>query len=286
MAVLINKPPVRSETVNDLNGRLVNLARVIASDRAPELYERISRTLFCEELFQEIREKYRHDLGASLEPIDLAHGFFVESWMGKNGIAGTRDSNTAFCRRYTSNGGDPSVRFRNAAESIPAWHERLRGVQIYQMDGIELIERVEDKAGTAIYCDPPYLVKGSKYLHEFNDGFMTQVNDHDRLASALTRFKKTRVVVSYYKHPALSNLYQRWTVRDVTQTKSLVSQGRRDAENKVESPEVLILNGPLREGMTCHKEVQLPGPMRTWRYSRRICGCGSGRDECGEGRDI
>lgn len=110
------------------------------------------------------------------------------------------------------------------------------------MDGIELIERIEDKAGTAIYCDPPYLVKGSKYLHDFSDGFMTQANDHDRLATALGRFKKTRVVVSYYKHPALSSLYPEWTVRDVTQTKALVSQGRRDADNKVESPEVLICN--------------------------------------------
>ncbi len=52
----------------------------------------------------------------------------------------------------------------------------------------------------AIYCDPPYLVKGAKYVHDFTD------SQHEDLAKLLRRFKHTRVVVSYYEHPALDEL--------------------------------------------------------------------------------
>jgi DNA adenine methylase len=242
LAVLLSKPAVRSETVNDLHGELINLARVLASDHAEALYDRLNRTLFCEQLFQEIREGSREE-GS---PVDRAYIFFVESWMGRNGVAGTREANTNFCRRYTSNGGDPAVRFQNAAASIPAWHARLRGVQIYNGDGIEIIDRIEDKEGTAIYCDPPYLVKGAQYRHDFADGFMGNANDHERLAVALGRFKKTRVVASYYAHPALKAMYAGWTVKEVFTTKAMVNQGMRGREGVTVAPEVLLLNGPSR----------------------------------------
>lgn len=242
MAVLMQKPVTRSETVNDLHGEIVNLARVLASDKAPDLYDRLMRTSFCEPLFEEVRARRKSN--GTTGVVDSAYCFFVESWMGKNGVAGTRDANTAFCRRFTSNGGDPATRFRNAVDSIPPWHQRLRGVQIYQTDGIRIIERIEDKAGVVIYADPPYLVKGSAYNHDFQDGFMGQNNDHERLAAALGRFKKTRVVVSYYEHPALAAMYPGWTVRNCHMTKAMVSQGKREANNIVVAPEVLLINGP------------------------------------------
>lgn len=159
--------------------------------------------------------------------------------MGLNGVAGTRKSNTSFCRRYTSNGGDPAIRFRSAVDSIPAWHQRLRTVQIYQGDGIELCKRVEDKAGTVIYCDPPYVEKGSAYLHDFES------EDHDRLAETLRRFEKTRVVVSYYEHPRVREMYpeSHWQWIPLSLTKALVSSARRDTEGEVvKAPEVLLVN--------------------------------------------
>lgn len=241
LAVLFAKPESRSETVNDLHGDLVNLARVVASDGAVRLYERLARTTFCEALFHETRERLRG--GGVADPIDAAYCFFVESWMGRNGVAGTRDANAAFCKRYTSNGGDPARRFQNAVESIPAWHHRLRAVQIYSTDGVGLIERIEDKAGTVIYADPPYLVKGAEYRHDFADGFMGVTNDHERLAAALGRFRKTRVVVSYYEHPALASLYRGWTVRPVHTTKAMVNQGMRGSKGVTVAPEVLLING-------------------------------------------
>lgn len=240
LAVLFAKDSCSHETICDLHGEAVNLARVIAGEEAPDLYQRLLRTTFSEPLFHEVRGRLRN--GEYEGDLDRAYCFFVESWMGRNGVAGTRASNTAFCVRFTSNGGDPSVRFAAAVDSIPAWHQRLRGVWILERDAFDVAERIEDKDGTVIYADPPYLVKGAKYVHDFAD------EDHDRLAKILRRFKKTRVLVSYYDDPRLSSLYKGWSKLSLKATKAMVNQGKRDSGGAVEAPEVLLINGPALSG--------------------------------------
>ena len=112
-----------------------------------------------------------------------------------------------------------------------------------------MLERIDDKEGAAIYVDPPYVEKGTTYLHDFG---MTSKRGQDRteaiaahrkLAELLSRFKRARVVVSYYEHELLDELYEGWTKRPLKATKALVSQGRRDQKGSVEAPEVLFING-------------------------------------------
>ncbi len=240
LAVLLAKPQSREETVNDLNGDLVNLARVIASSiDAPELYGRLARTLISEQLQREAREHLRTD--QPLAPIDRAYWYFVEAWQGRNGVAGTRQTNTGFCVRFTSNGGSPATRFRSAVESIPDWHQRLRNVTILSRDAFGILERIEDKAGTVIYADPPYIVKVGKYVHDFTG------EDHSRLAAAVGRFHKTRVIVSYYDHPTLRTIYPEaagFTFVNCATSKNMAQGQRRDTLGKVTAPEILIVNGP------------------------------------------
>lgn len=248
MAVLLAKEPSTFETVNDLHGDLINLARVLACEEsAVDLYSRLSRMLMHEAFFHECAERWkeRGNAPAGDSPnIDRAYDFFVCSWMGRNGVAGTQSYNQGFSVRYTKNGGHAATRFNSCVESIPAWHQRLRKVTILNRDALELIERIEDAVGVVIYCDPPYLVKGARYVHDFADGFMGNRNDHERLAQALQRFRRTRVVVSYYDHPALASLYPDWTLLHTPTVKALVNQGRRDQGGAVEAPEVLLINGP------------------------------------------
>lgn len=266
MAVLFAKPPVQSETVNDLNGDVTNLARVIASSEGPALFERLARTMFAEAMVTDAKAMRRTE---GLSPLDAAYWFFVGSWMGRNGGAGTRESNTAFCVRYTSNGGDPAVRFRSAVASIPAWADRLMGVTVLQRDAMEVIGRIEDKPGTVIYVDPPYFAKGAKYVHDFDDQqFLAfadgrvipihycyelepgqpravQIDAHAYLAKLLNRFQKTRVVLSYYDDQRIADLYpaSKWTVSRLRATKAIVNQGMRDKSGTTDAPEVLIING-------------------------------------------
>jgi DNA adenine methylase len=249
MAVLMAKPPSRTEIVNDLHRDLVNLARCVRdAGLGPELYRRLRRTLCCQETFKAALAAIReHDPAdpAKAPDVERAFDYFVASWQGMNGVAGTSAFNTNFARRFSTSGGDAGARWIGVVRSIPAWRKRLRGVQVFHSDGIELAGKIEDKDGVVIYADPPYLVKGAKYLHDFAEA------DHARLAEALRRFRKTRVVVSYYADPRLQDLYPGWTICAVDVTKNLVNSGKNGDSGATKAPEVLLINGPsLASGAT------------------------------------
>jgi len=241
LSVLLNKPACREETVNDLHGDLVNLARVLAGDDWWELCDRVQRTMFCEDLFTEAKARLAE---SPADEVQRAYDYLVVSWMGLNGVAGTAQTNANLAVRYTSNGGDPAKRWRSVGESLPAWHERLLRVRILRRDAFTLLGRIEDKRGTVIYVDPPYVQKSAKYLFDFGSSEAEQVARHQELARTLGRFRHTRVVVSYYDDPLVRAAYAAWTIVPVEATKGLVSSGRRDQAGAIEAPEVLIVNGP------------------------------------------
>jgi DNA adenine methylase len=279
MAVLFAKEPSQKETVNDLHGDLINLARVLQNeDEAPRLYDRLQSVLFSEDLL----EQARHELGDGGEfpPLGVtkmlperAYWYFLASWMGRNGTAGTERVDYQLAVRWTKSGGSSTVRWRNAVDSIPWWHQRLRNVVIMWRDAFRIIDRFEDCEATAIYVDSPYHAStrtgfgynngaNGRYLHEFDHGhpFEASLLDpaschkcgrlkaehkscHERLAEVLRTYKKARVVVSYYDCPEVRKLYKGWTFVEHTRRKHLHAQNGRGAPTK-EAPEVLIINGP------------------------------------------
>lgn len=252
MAVLLAKPVCVMETVNDLHGDLINLARVIQrKDLGPQLYRRLRRTFMSEQLFQEAAIRY-HTRGYFAETgnldLDRAYDYFMCAWLGRNGVAGTQSYNQGFCVRYTAKGGHAAKRWQSAVNSIPAWRRRLANVTILRRDAFELLERIDDNKDTAIYIDPPYIEKGAKYIHDFEE------KDHVRLAEMLKRFRRAKVIVSYYQHPKLKELYEGWQQRRIEVSKSLVNQGMRDSKGKVKVIEVLLTNQPLQQGLFAVRE--------------------------------
>ncbi|MCC7419834.1 MAG: DNA adenine methylase [Planctomycetaceae bacterium] len=264
MAVLMAKEPSQKETVNDLHGDLINLARVIQSETAAEmLYDRLQKTLFSEDLLECAREKLDGDgdIGRRLDKpyddvcdVERAYWYFLACWMGRNGTAGTARLDYQIAVRWTKGGGSPTVRFRNAVDSLPQWHQRLRNVVILKRDAFKILDRFEDCEATAIYADPPYVDttrskgaikngRGGKYLHEFEHGGGMFGDDHDKLAEILRGYRKARIVVSYYDTERVRELYKGWTIVDHTRQKHLHAQNGRGARPK-EAPEILLINGP------------------------------------------
>lgn len=242
MAVLLAKPESSSETVNDLHGDLTNLARVVRHPvQGPMLYRRLRRTLRCEQLHRwastEISMKqYLEPPDRSYEHVvSRAYDYFLVSWMGRCGTSGTLAKASTFPVRNTPGGGANGKRFVAAVDSIPAWRRRMRCVTITCRDGFTMLEKISDDPKVAIYVDPPYLKKGTKYLHDFEDG------DHVRLAKLLHRFQKARVVVSYYDDEALDALYPGWTKRVIEMTKASGNQGKR-GKSESRAKEVLLKN--------------------------------------------
>lgn len=241
LAVEFAKEPATMEVCIDLHGDATNLAFVLQVESlAVELYGRLARTLMSREIFLRSAQIIRTASAPALDAapdVERAYHYFVVSWFGRNGVAGTSNYNAGFCMRYTKNGGHAGTRFTSAVESIPAWHHRLRSITIVRDDIFAHLPRIEDSDGVVIYIDPPYIVKGARYVHDFD------ADQHARLAGLLQRFRRTRVVVSYYAHPTLDDLYAGWTIRRLKASKAMVNQGMRDKQGTVAAPEVLLING-------------------------------------------
>lgn len=285
MAVLFAKEPSQKETVNDLHGGLVCLARVVADGlAAPQLFNRLQTTMFSEDLLEQAADRLdswemepawllcddRHGENpgyrrADANMLEFAYWYFLACWMGRNGTAGTERLDYQIAVRWTKGGGSPTVRWKNAVDSLPAWHERLRNVVILRRDAFKILNRFEDVAGTAIYVDAPYMREtrsngspksggGGRYLHDFEDkspmgrslfpdACPDDDNKHNLLAGILRSYREARVVVSYYDCPRVRRLYEGWTFIDKTRQKHLHAQNGRGARPK-EAPEILIINGP------------------------------------------
>lgn len=249
-SVLFGKERSTYETVNDLHRDLINLALVVQNpDLGAKLYGMVARTLFHEDLLPEAKERLAVlNSAPSIEiSVEWAYWYLIFSWMGLNGVSGTVLRHTGtFAVRYSGNGGNGATRWASVVDSIPDWHQRLIGVQILSRDAFEILERLDDAPGTAIYCDPPYLTKGAKYVHDFRS------QDHQRLADLLRRFQHSRIVVSYYDDPRLADLYPGWGKLVCDVPKAMGNSGMRDKESKAKTPEVLLVNGDVfgaKEGL-------------------------------------
>ena len=146
MAVLMAKPPVSMETVNDLHRDLINLACVVRDQKmGPRLYRMLRRTLMHEDLFDEsdafMREVERTGIaglpeGLPRKMVERAYNFFVVSWMGRNGCAGQPSNKKGtYCARFTNKGGHAATRWHKAVSSIAAWRRRLAHVTILRQIG-------------------------------------------------------------------------------------------------------------------------------------------------------
>jgi DNA adenine methylase len=271
VAVLLCKPPSRYETLNDLHCDLINLALVIQSPNwGAKLYERLSRALVCDALLAEAEGRLAEPFTRPAIPggswagmetehtCERAYWYFVACWMARNGVAGTAETNYQLAVRWTGGGGSPTVRWRSATESIPAWHQRLQNTVILNRRAEDIIPKFEDAVATAIYIDPPYphetrgarsagtTAHSSRYLHDFGaatDGLFGS-DDHAQLAEMLRAFDRARIVVSTYDCPRMRELYDGWTVIECPTHKHLAAQNTRGSRSRTVAPEILLLNGP------------------------------------------
>jgi site-specific DNA-adenine methylase len=220
---------------NDLHRHIINLARVVRDDTLVEqLVHALGGVLFHpDELAwaqRRCREREQHDRFGDTPDGQWAADYFAACWMGRGGHAGKqREFEQSLSLRWTSSGGDSAVRFRSAIESLRDWHKALRNWSFTCVDAFEFIDKVHDADGHGLYVDAPWPDAGDDYRHTFTR------EQQVRLAEALARFTRTRVVVRYGDHPLIRELYPepRWTWLEQT------SRNQRNGE----TTEVLIVSG-------------------------------------------
>jgi len=196
-SIFFSKPPHSAEVLNDLNGDIVNLFRVLQDKESfEECRHRIMYTPYARAEFARALEMISEPVVSSVS-VDRAWAWFVAK---NQGFSGTAKSVGDWGRAFTSSGGvAKNVNSWLMRQSLlDAWRHRLMTTQIDSRDALEVI-RYWDSPETVFYCDPPYVIdtraKGSraKYKHE------CQNDHHASLLDALLGLKG-KAVVSGYDH--------------------------------------------------------------------------------------
>lgn len=190
-AVLFGKAPSAIETVNDIDGDIVNFFRVLR-ECPQELAADIAMTPYARDVFNDAHE----NRGST--DYERAYKFAIRSRMGHG------------FKTYQKTGFKIDVYARERSYCVDCWNRlpadlmeaavRLKGVQIENQNALDLIRKFNHD-NVLIYADPPYLLEtrgGKQYRHEMTE------QDHVEMLDVLKQHRGT-VILSGYP----SELYDR-----------------------------------------------------------------------------
>ncbi|MBR4295737.1 MAG: DNA adenine methylase [Clostridia bacterium] len=193
-AVFFRKEPAYIETVNDIDGNIVNLFRV-CRERPEELAKAINLTPFARDEFQ-----YCYDPVS--DPVEQARRTLVRYHQS----FGTSNSSKNSWRNVQTYGGPRcATMWNNLPDIILSCCDRIKNAQIEHTDALTLIQRYNDP-NTLIYCDPPYLQdlrKRNMYAHEMSD------QNHIELLRAL-KDSRSMIVLSGYDNNLYNSELREW----------------------------------------------------------------------------
>lgn len=190
-SVFFAKQPSKYETINDIDGMVVNFFKV-CRDNPEELARLINLTPFSREEFLGIQElRAGEELQITDSDVENARRFAVRCWQG----FGSKLSDRVGWKNSKSSNGpiNPQV-WGNLPDIVLASTERLKNAQIENADAIELI-KAYNNPDCLIYADPPYLLstrRSRMYRHE-----MGSDEQHKVLLEALKEHKGPVLLSGY-----------------------------------------------------------------------------------------
>lgn len=211
------------EIYNDLDGRLVNLFRIVKYH--PEaLKDELKYLLGSREMFfQFLNLTFLTDIQRAAQFLFL----ITRSFGGKGSTFGTvKKSSGGACKSL-----------HNYLAKIDAISERLDTVMIENRDFEKLITQY-DFEDAFFYCDPPY-TSGAGYEVTSTTGF-----DHERLCETLKNIKG-RFLLSYDDSPKVRELYKGFEMIALERQNGINNRAGTERENKV-FKELLIANYPIK----------------------------------------
>ena len=212
------------EIYNDLDGRLVNLFRIVKYH--PEaLKEELKYLLGSREIFMQFLNM------VGITDIQRAAQFLfliTRSFAGMGENYGT----------VKKVGGGANKSQANMLLKIDAIHKRLDKVLIENRDFEKLITQYDHK-DAFFYCDPPYTY-GAGY-----DVTSTKDFDHERLRDLLKNIKG-RFLLSYDDSPKIRELYKGYEMIEIERLNGLNNRQGGERKNKI-FKELLIANYSIKE---------------------------------------
>lgn len=201
-AVFFSKAPVALETINDVNGHVTNLFRVMR-ENSEDLAAAVALTPWSR---QEYELSYDRDLSV-LDPVESARRFLVRTWQG-HGSAADQYRNGWRVVRDTEKGPrrTPYRQWQGLPDRVLAAAERLKSAQIECRPAVDVIEAFK-QPGVLIYCDPPYMLSSlgdKRNGRKIYDDQMTD-SEHAELLYTLDQHPGP-VLLSGYEHPLYEEL--------------------------------------------------------------------------------
>jgi DNA adenine methylase len=151
-AIFFAKPPAGLSTLNDLDGNVVTLWRVLR-DRPDDLARALALTPWAREEFADCYRTIKAlRLAPATDDVERARRFLVSCWQQFGGRTSAHNGGWRFIRDTAH---DPFPVWDALPERLRAAAAALRGAQIENRPALDVIAR---SAGpdTLLYCDPPY----------------------------------------------------------------------------------------------------------------------------------
>ncbi len=212
------------EVYNDLDGRLVNLFRIVKY-HPNALKEELNYLLGSREIFnQYLNSEFITDIQKAVQ------FYFLIS----RSFGGCGDSFGTV--RKTAGGGAKSQ--KNVLARIDKIHARLDKVMIENLDFEKLIKKY-DFEEAFFYCDPPYTY-GKGYEVASTTNF-----EHERLRNILKNIKG-KFLLSYDDSPKVRKLYEDFEMICVERANGINNIQAKTRKNKI-FKELLIANYPISE---------------------------------------
>lgn len=177
--------PAPVEVLNDINGELVNLYRVV-QNHLEELVRQFHWALSSRQIF----DWHKHTRPETLTDIQRAARFFFL----QHHAFGGRVSGQTFGTATTG----PAINVLRIEEKLSAAWQRLSGTYVENLPWLECAERY-DRAHTFHYMDPPYW-QTNGYGIEF------EFRNYERMAEFMKRCKG-KVMVSINDHPDIRRIF-------------------------------------------------------------------------------
>ncbi|ROH88676.1 DNA adenine methylase [Stagnimonas aquatica] len=213
-ALFFLKPPSDVEVINDINGELVNLYRVI-QHHLEEFVRQFKWALTSRKVFEWEQAKAPE----TLTDIQRAARFY---YLQRNAFGGRVDGQS-FGYATTS---PPRLNLLRIEEELSAAHLRLSPAYIENLPWTGCLDRY-DRPHSLFYCDPPYW-QTEGYGVDF--GF-----EHYLEMARRMRTMAGTMIVSINDHPAIREVFQDFPMRqvDITYTVGGGGEGSQAAKELV-----------------------------------------------------
>lgn len=229
MNILLNREPSPIEVYNDLNGRIVNLFKVLR-EKPLEFLSLIYLTPCAREEYEKCyAEEFSDNTDSDLEKARRVLTIITQSMSGR----GLQNRRVGWGHSISSS--NQAKRWANILTKLILAINRIKDVQIENRPALDVI-KCYDTENTLFYCDPPYVLStrsGKDYEFEMTD------EEHVKLSETL-HAAKGKVALSGYNCKLMEELYFDW--RCVKTVVSCPSSKSKNGEKKPAREECLWMN--------------------------------------------